>query len=642
MELKAGARGNETPDTSAGGARGAMTDEAKRGQATICPNCESTGGDPATPCSNPLCSKKGYHFIPEASFVSHRRQAAQMGVRPDPDVGRLVAGRYLVVEKLGQGGMGAVYLALQIPLLREVALKTISDVAVDDDFRQRFEREARSISILYHPNIVGLIDYGVDPESGPFMVLELVKGGKDLATVMEERRGRGEAWSPGEIIAIFTQILTGLSVAHKGGFVHRDIKPQNIMLVSEAGAPPFVKILDFGLAKALADIPGMKTLTTQGAILGTPQYMAPEQVASKGEIDHRCDLYAVGAILFEIATGLPCCDGQSTQQIFFTKLDPDFSPLRKLAPGSLPPPLEAFLRKALTREPEQRFSSALEMKDCLVEALGGAKDSAGSHRLLPADSAPTMVAPPGSIPGTSAEAARSGGGASAVKTGSIAAPPGPEPGRRSKALWGALMAFGVAAVLLLGLYLGPRLGLFKPGSAPETKSTAASPASGSSSPTGVPATPEPPRPSLSRPQESSATPQPPPAPSDAAESPDIPPGPEKKKVAAKKIPSLPAEPPAEAVAEQIAKLKKMLKRCVDTHNMTIESKVDLAFEGFDGKVHSHGFIYGAPTKNPEGMKCMNEAFYALRVPPFTNLNHIEVFVFNASPSPAPPPDAESD
>jgi serine/threonine protein kinase len=340
--------------------------------AGICPHCEGSDGDVGKPCDQPLCERKGYHYIPRDSFMRYQAWLAQPGASEDPEIGKVVD-RYLLAEKLGQGGMGAVYLALQMPLMRDVALKMASGVVLDDTSRQRFEREAKAISILYHPNIVGLIDFGFNPATGaPFMAIEFVKGGRELAREMVQKRKKNEAWDHAVLVNIFSQILNGLSIAHKSGLIHRDIKPQNIMLLSIEGNPHFVKILDFGLARALVEIPGGSKLTLQGTVMGTPQYMAPEQVVGKETVDHRCDLYAVGAMLFEMVTSRPLYPDVSSREVFALKMNPDFDPLQTLAPGAVHPELESFLKRALARRPSDRYLSAGEMKEGLIRAISSA------------------------------------------------------------------------------------------------------------------------------------------------------------------------------------------------------------------------------------------------------------------------------
>ncbi len=344
---------------------------------TICPSCEDSGGEIGQPCHQKVCSKKGYHYIPRPSYESYRRWLKANSASEDPEIGRYID-RFLVVEKIGQGGMGAVYLALQTPLMREVALKVVSGLILDDHARQRFEREAKAISILYHPNIVSLVDYGFNKTTGaPFMALEYIREGVELSDEIYRRREKGISWTREEVSDIFTQILNGLSVAHKSGLVHRDIKPQNIMLVNIEGNEHFVKILDFGLSKALGKIPDTSDLTAKGLIMGTPKYMSPEQLRGSKDVDSRSDLYSVGTFLFEMITGVPLFAGKDTGEILVRKLKTDYSPLRNLPENCLPPDLEAMLRKALATDPRDRFESATEMKEVLVSTLAKVEDFPG-------------------------------------------------------------------------------------------------------------------------------------------------------------------------------------------------------------------------------------------------------------------------
>ena len=346
-------------------------------QDTICPSCESTGGEIGQPCHQKVCGKKGYHFIPRPAYMRYREWLKVNSSPEDPDIGRFID-RFLLIEKLGQGGMGAVYLALQTPLLREVALKVVSGLVLDDQARQRFEREAKAISILFHPNIVTLFDYGFNQVTGaPFMALEFIREGKELSDEIHARRERGIRWTKSEIIDIFTQILNGLAVAHRNGLVHRDMKPQNIMLTNVEGNPHFVKILDFGLSKALGKIPETAELTAKGLVMGTPKYMSPEQLKGLSTVDHRSDLYSVGTFLFEMISSLPLFAGKDTGEIFLKKLKEDYSPMAALPDGALNAEVEMLLRKALGYSPEERFQSAIEMKDALVTTLSAVGDMAG-------------------------------------------------------------------------------------------------------------------------------------------------------------------------------------------------------------------------------------------------------------------------
>jgi len=342
---------------------------------TICPHCETRGGEIAAPCSDPVCTKNGYHFIPDEYYEPPESRVSRGAARQDAAIGQKI-GNYLIVDKIGEGGMGMVYLALQLPLNRQVALKMIPAVHLNEEDKKRFEREAMSISLLYHPNIVSLHEYGVSPDTGvPYMVLEYVKGGKDLGRLMSDRRRSRREGDRETLLSIFTQVLNGLTEAHNRGLVHRDIKPQNIMLVRVEGNPHFAKILDFGLVRAIAVIPGIEIITSQGELWGTPEYMAPEQISETGTVDHRSDLYSLAVILLEMMTGKAVFRRKNLNEVFSMKLDKDFDATRDLPADTLDAAMRAFFRKALHVIPDERFQSAQEMKDALTQAFEAAPEA---------------------------------------------------------------------------------------------------------------------------------------------------------------------------------------------------------------------------------------------------------------------------
>jgi serine/threonine-protein kinase len=335
-----------------------------------------------------VCRRRGYHTIPPHHARDLERSIAEGGYE-DPEIGRIVD-RYLIVGKIGQGGMGAVYLALQLPLEREVALKMIPGVTLDDTSRRRFEREAKAISILYHPNIVQLFEYGFSPTSGaPFMAMEYVRGGRELMDEILALRESGAAWAAGRVARIFGQVLSALQTAHRQGLVHRDIKPHNVMLVDVEGNPDFVKILDFGLARTLSHVPGMDRLTGTGTVVGTPQYMAPEQLVAGRDVDSRSDLYSVGAVLFEVVTGRSSYPSLDPRSVLALKLDPDYDPLERISGTAVQPPLAELLARSMARDPDRRFESAAEMRAALEEALAAAPPLG-----RPAPAAEPSLAPP--------------------------------------------------------------------------------------------------------------------------------------------------------------------------------------------------------------------------------------------------------
>jgi serine/threonine-protein kinase len=276
-----------------------------------------------------------------------------------PSVVRVVIGRrlghYLVQERLGSGGMGEVYLAEDTKLGRQVALKLLPpEMARDERRRERFRREARAVAALRHPNIVTI--HSVEEAEGLlFLALELVEG-----LTLRERIDRGPL-SAEEIVDIGTQIGEGLSAAHDAGILHRDLKPLNVMVTGDGR----VKLLDFGLAKSLApreSTPEGMTLTRDtkaGMVLGTPGYMAPEQALGK-DVDVRADVFALGVVLYEMATGRSPFRG-GTLAAFFDSLLHDPPPSPTTANPALPQGLVRILDKALQKEPDRRYASAREL-----------------------------------------------------------------------------------------------------------------------------------------------------------------------------------------------------------------------------------------------------------------------------------------
>ena len=627
----------------------------------ICPNCEKAGGDVAEACSNAVCVKKGYHFIPAAHFQRERARTSKPGTREDPEIGRIVE-RYLIVEKLGEGGMGAVYLALQLPVKKQVALKMVLGLTLDEQAKKRFEREATAITSLYHPNIVSLVDYGINSETGaPFMAIEFVKGGKELSDIMLEKRDKGETWTHDELRSIFSQVLNGLSVAHKSGLVHRDIKPQNIMIVSVEGNPHFVYLLDFGLAKAIEEMPGVETLTAQGAVLGTPQYMAPEQVASKEEIDHRCDLYAVGAILYEMLTGRATCPGRSTKEIFFKKLSPDFDPMNTLPPGILPKPLEVFLVKALASSPADRFQAAGEMKEALVEALGGEPGRFSAPMLREQElisNAPTLASDsrrelgggaPGrlpKVPGASDATIAAEAGvtrdAKSVRTSASVV----YEKRRSPILWVGL-GIGIAAVLFLVFLFGQ---WSRQAGAPGAADTGKAAAAKGDAPEkedkalqkkvheAIHAPDEPAKEPAKEPEKASAEATEAEAQTAAEEKADEKKADEPKKPKKKPKPKkvvLPEEPSEEVATGIRRKLLQGIKKCSAGQTGLYKAKV--TFVGHSGKVV--GKLTEGSLNQGATSKCMSELIESLTVPPFSKQYFSVKIKFQSEdqPADAPPP-----
>ncbi|NOZ01413.1 MAG: protein kinase [Deltaproteobacteria bacterium] len=343
-------------------------------QKAICPQCEGHEGVVGEICPEPVCRRKPYHLIPENWYLAAREYARKKNRPLDPLLGRMLD-KFLLSGLLGEGGMGAVYLALQMPLCREVALKLIAGLELTESSVARFEREARAVAALDHPNIVKLYDYGVANLEFriPYMALEYVRHGRTLKSALKRIKEESGGQVPGAVVlSIFRQILHALSAAHKVGLVHRDMKPDNVMIAAVEGNPHMVKVLDFGLAKAVAEVSGFDgDVSRTGQILGTPYYMAPEQAPGKGraQVDSRADLYSVAVMLFEMFTGVRPFEGQTPLELLAKKVDPGFRPLDMDEAGCLPTPLRNVLAKGMAINPDNRYSTADEMLADLERAI---------------------------------------------------------------------------------------------------------------------------------------------------------------------------------------------------------------------------------------------------------------------------------
>ncbi|MCA9522038.1 MAG: protein kinase [Myxococcales bacterium] len=340
-------------------------------------------GEVGKPCVERVCQQRGYHYIPKEDAT---RARGARGVSPDPNIG-LLFGDYLIVGSIGEGGFGLVYLALQQPIGMKAALKVLSEGSLQEGMNERmlrkFESEARSLALLNHPNIVRLLKFGTFDEM-PYLVMEYVENARTLKADIAQRIVNAEPFEPEQTLHILRHVCNALNSAHKHNIVHRDIKPENIMLQAVEGDPLFVRILDFGLAK-FVDQGGNTSI-----ILGTPAYMAPEQLLRR-EIGPWTDLYAVGVIAFEMLTGIRPFAGPSVQDILTDKMDPSYDPTKRLEERQLPPTVVAFLRKSLAHAVDQRYRSAAEFASALaqvVEFLGSTKtmllDPSGLAGLLDA------------------------------------------------------------------------------------------------------------------------------------------------------------------------------------------------------------------------------------------------------------------
>ncbi len=289
-----------------------------------------------------------------------------------------LAGRYKLGGKLATGGMGTVWIATDSRLERKVALKLLKDALAEDPrFVERFRREARAAGALSHPNIAGVFDYGED-DGRHFIVMELVEG-RDLARLLREEGPLTED----RVARIGAQIADALGHAHAGGVIHRDIKPANVIV----GAGDRVKVTDFGIARAQAD----STLTATGSVLGTAQYLSPEQ-ASGAEVTPASDVYSLGIVLFEMLTGSVPFTGDSAVAVAMRHVTDRVPPPSSLKPG-VSHAMDSAVLRATASDPYSRFADARSLSGALRGVVTGTEtlDTAAPTRPLTAAAGSTAV-----------------------------------------------------------------------------------------------------------------------------------------------------------------------------------------------------------------------------------------------------------
>ncbi len=283
-------------------------------------------------------------------------------------VGLVVGGAYQLVGRIGEGGMGAVYEAHHLRLQKRVAVKLMNRAMVrNPDALARFHREARIASRLGHPNLVNVLDFGSIEEGQPYLVMEYLEG-EDL----DRRIHRVGAVPLANAIQIARQVASALAVVHAKGIVHRDLKPANVFLVQVPGEPDFVKVLDFGVSKIKA---ARTKLTDACTVLGTPEYMSPEQASASGDdIDHRADQWALACIVWEMLSGRTPFAADHTDAVFYQLANLAPPPLAKHAPD-LPSAVESVLLRALSKRALDRYASMREFARALeMAALGSCSD----------------------------------------------------------------------------------------------------------------------------------------------------------------------------------------------------------------------------------------------------------------------------
>jgi len=319
------------------------------------------------------CENCGRQYPEEANFCmidgSRLPQSAEPKMRPRIQpveasrlLGKTIGGKYTVQSVIGQGGMAVVYLAFDNLIERPVVIKVMQAwLSNDDRANERFKRECQLTAQLSHPNIIRVFDGGLLNNHEPYLVMEYVAG-ESLRRALD-RNGPVHLKTAA---AIVIQICRGLAEAHAAGIIHRDLKPDNVLVEAVKGATQHIKILDFGIAYLVA---GAHRLTQTGKLIGTPAYIAPEQLKDR-KIDARADLYAVGVILFELLTGKIPFEGETaevilTKQLFETP-PPLSSEREDIIAGS---PIELVVAKALAKEPDDRYQTAKEFEEAIEMSI---------------------------------------------------------------------------------------------------------------------------------------------------------------------------------------------------------------------------------------------------------------------------------
>jgi serine/threonine protein kinase len=320
----------------------------------------------------PLCGK---NYGDETEFCEVDGAILRISGKKDPYVGNVIRGRYQVLSKLGEGGMGTVYLAEQVSVGRKVAIKfLLGNYASDDAFISRFRREARLAASLNHRNIVILYDFDQANDGTLFIVMEYLSGQK-LSDVIR-RDGPVEI---SRAARLGLQIAEGLEAAHRAGVIHRDIKPDNIM-VAGADSSEEIKLMDFGIAR-LRDPGNASQITRAGLIVGTPAYMAPEQVDG-GEVSDKTDIYALGVVLYEMLSGSVPFTAATPGAVLIKQMQEMPVPLRKLR-RELPPAVERAVMQALEKEPQKRQNNMGEVVEQLRKAEEQLRGKAGTRAKEP-------------------------------------------------------------------------------------------------------------------------------------------------------------------------------------------------------------------------------------------------------------------
>ena len=315
----------------------------------------------------PVCSTE---YADDVKFCPNDGQTLRSAAPASDLVGQVVADRYHVIKKLGEGGMGQVYLAEHVKMGRRSAIKVMNPSMVHDpDAVARFNREASNASRITHPNVCAIYDFGETPEGLIYLAMEFIEG--EPLTDLLEREG---ALPVRRAAQIFTQVADALQAAHDLGIVHRDLKPDNIMLAQKKGSDQ-VKVVDFGIAKAVGGEESGQKVTKTGLVVGTPEFMSPEQL-SGDKLDGRSDLYSLALVFYRMLAGKLPFEATTVQETMIKRLTDEPTKLAESRPDlTFPAGLQGVLDAALTRSPTDRYQTVAKFADDVAAVTGIGRDT---------------------------------------------------------------------------------------------------------------------------------------------------------------------------------------------------------------------------------------------------------------------------
>jgi serine/threonine protein kinase len=333
-----------------------------------CPTCGKTYANDAK-----FCTRDGTRLLSTTETPAHRNTAPTPRAERSEKltfanlVGTTLQGRYEIVRKIGEGGMSFVYLAIDVATRERYAIKVLSAaLSADENAMARLRREASVGMRLAHPNVCHIMRLGETEDGLVYVVMPFVEG-----EILADRTNRLGQLPLEDVVHLLRDMAAGLHVAHELKIVHRDLKPENVMVCARAGGPDYAVVMDFGLAKERKAGNELQKLTVTGIILGTPEFMSPEQLRGK-PLDPRTDIYSLGLMTYEMLTGKLPFQGRTQQEMMIARLRSDPIPLRKMRPDlGFPEGVERALNRAMARDPDDRYQTTLEFADAFTAAATG-------------------------------------------------------------------------------------------------------------------------------------------------------------------------------------------------------------------------------------------------------------------------------